>query len=87
MKTKIFKSILPAIAIVLAMGLSFAVESNRVVQTGYFDDPLIPGIQQESTDCNKNNPADLCKSASGFQLYDTADLDNIPNNELKRVNQ
>ncbi|OYX28896.1 MAG: hypothetical protein B7Z06_00240 [Flavobacteriales bacterium 32-35-8] len=87
MKTNIFKTILPAIAIVLAMGLSFAVESTRVVQTGYFDDPLIAGIQEELTDCQKDNPEDLCKTASGFQLYDTADLDNIPNNELKRVNQ
>tara|TARA_R110001583_G_scaffold192614_1_gene359335 strand:- start:49954 stop:50214 length:261 start_codon:yes stop_codon:yes gene_type:complete len=86
MKTNIFKTVLPAIAIVLAMGLSFAVESNRVVQTGYFDDPLVAGIQEEITDCNKNNPDDLCKSESGFQLYDSDELDAIPNNELRRVN-
>lgn len=86
MKTNIFKTVLPALAILLAMSLSFAVELKREVQTGYFDDPLVPGIQEEMTDCKKNNPNELCNSAEGFQLYDTADLNNIPNNQLKRLN-
>jgi Family of unknown function (DUF6520) len=87
MKTNIFKTVLPALAILLAMSLSFAVELERVNQTGYFDDPLEEGIQQEITDCEPNLNTEQCKSVAGFQLYASDELDAIPNNELRKVNQ
>lgn len=86
MKTKFFKSVMPFLVMILAIGLSFAMDANKVVQMGYYDDPLIEGIQSEVTDCQKNSQNAFCKSAEGFQLYDTEDLDAIPNNELRRMN-
>lgn len=47
MKTKFFKSVLPALAILLAISLSFATTANTAMnQVGYYDDPFIPGIQE-----------------------------------------
>jgi hypothetical protein len=46
MKSKILKFVLPAFAILLAVSLSFATVNNAPSQTGYYDDPFIPGIQQ-----------------------------------------
>ena len=86
MKTKVFKSVLPVLVMILAFGLSFAVNENRVVQVGYFDDPLVPGIQEEMTFCHINNQDELCKSVNGFQLYNTEQLGTIDDNELKRNN-
>lgn len=86
MKTKVFKTVLPFLVMILAIGLSFAVEANKVVQIGYFDDPLVPGIQEEMTYCHINNQDELCKSVNGFQLYNTKQLGAIEDNELKRNN-
>lgn len=82
MKTRIFKTILPAFAILLAISLSFAAEANRTTQIGYYDDPLIPGIQQVTTSCDPNATGSLC-DYEGFQLYDEMALET----PLKRVSQ
>ena len=74
MKSKIFKTMLPAFAILFAISLSFAVESNRVEQTGYYDDPFIPGVQSTSTNCIKNGNGNLCKVGI-YQLFETPALD------------
>jgi hypothetical protein len=85
MKTKVFKFILPAFAMLLAIGLSFATETNRSAQTGYYDDPFVPGVQSIITDCEKQPTGIHCATEEGYLLYDTPALDSAPNNELRRV--
>ena len=85
MKTKIFKIMLPALAMVLAIGLSFATEANRSAQTGYYDDPFVPGVQSIITDCEKRPDGVLCITEEGYQLFDTPALNSEPNNQLRRV--
>ncbi|WP_163514126.1 DUF6520 family protein [Gelidibacter japonicus] len=86
MKTKVLKSVLPIIAIVFAMGLAFATEAKSTSQTGYYDDPFIPGVQSVTTDCVKHPFGDLCKTQEGYQLYATPELGSIENNELRKNN-
>jgi len=86
MKTRILKTVLPMLAIVLAVGLAFATEANSSSQTGYYDDPFIPGVQSTITDCEKQPNGDLCKTPEGYQLYDTEELDAVQDNELRKVN-
>ncbi len=81
MKTNVFKFALPALAMLLAIGLSFATEANRTAPIGYYDDPFIPGIQQVSTACTPNANGNLC-THNGYQLYDEPALVT----PLKRVN-
>lgn len=85
MKTKIFKFMLPAFAMLLAIGLSFATEAKRTAQTGYYDDPFISGVQSVITDCEKQPSGELCITEEGYQLFDTPALNTVPNNELRRV--
>lgn len=40
MKTKVFKSVLPLLVMILAIGLSFATQSPTVDQLGYFQNSL-----------------------------------------------
>lgn len=86
MKSKFLKTILPAFAILLAVSLSFATVINAPSQTGYYDDPFIPGVQSTIADCEQQPTGALCKTPEQYQLYATADLDAIPNNELRKVN-
>ena len=44
MKSKNFKFVLPAFAILFAISLSFATEANSDNQTGYYNHPIL-GIQ------------------------------------------
>lgn len=74
MKSKILKFVLPAFAILLAVSLSFATVNNAPSQTGYYDDPFIPGVQSTSTNCTKMGTGDLCRVGI-YQLYDAVDLD------------
>ncbi|TMU50749.1 DUF6520 family protein [Flagellimonas algicola] len=50
MKTKILKFILPAFAIIMAVGLAFATDESNATQTGYYNHPIL-GVQSISTDC------------------------------------
>ena len=86
MKTNILKTVLPFFALLLAVGLSFAVEAKRVNQIGYFEDPVF-GLQSIETDCEKQENGNLCKTAEGYQLYATEQLDQVENNELRRDQQ
>ncbi|MBD0831508.1 hypothetical protein ICJ83_05115 [Aestuariibaculum sp. TT11] len=75
---------MPALAIMLAVGLSFATETLNSSVTGYYDDPAIPGVQSTTTDCMQQPSGVQCETPEGFPLYATPDLDNIPNNELRK---
>ncbi|GGK22032.1 hypothetical protein GCM10007962_15240 [Yeosuana aromativorans] len=74
MKTKVLKSVLPMLAIVLAIGLAFANEEKAGFDSDYYDDPLIPGVQEipGGTDCptTGENPCFY----NGFQVYDDVNL-------------
>ncbi|WP_299546954.1 DUF6520 family protein [Seonamhaeicola sp.] len=73
MKSKFLKMVIPAFAILLAIGISFATESINSSQIGYYDDPFEPGIEEVSTNCIKNGSGNLCKEGV-YQLYDTPAL-------------
>lgn len=73
MKSKILKFVLPAFAILLAVSLSFATVNNAPSQTGYYDDPFIPGVQSIATNCSKTATGALCREGI-YQVYDTVDL-------------
>lgn len=50
MKTTVFKLMLPALAILMAVGLAFATEGQNATQTGYYNHPIL-GVQAIQTDC------------------------------------
>lgn len=70
---KKLKFLLPLLAFVMAIGLAFAMEANRTAPTGYYDDPLIPGIQEVPTDCSPIGTKENC-FYNGYQLYDEPEL-------------
>ncbi|MBW8244722.1 hypothetical protein K1F50_18075 [Muricauda oceani] len=49
MKTSFLKIVLPAFAIVMAVGLAFATEDSNSSYVGYIATPF--GVQQIQTDC------------------------------------
>ncbi len=57
MKTKILKFVLPAFAILLAISLSFATETDSFSNTGYIEGPT--GAIPVQVDCN-NTTQDQC---------------------------
>ncbi|MCR8668237.1 DUF6520 family protein [Aestuariibaculum sp. M13] len=83
MKNSFLKIVLPALAIMLAVGLSFATETINSSTTGYYDDPAIPGVQEIQTDCTMQAGED-CLVDETFQVYATPALGTIPNNELHK---
>jgi len=50
MKKHLLKIVLPAFAIVMAVGLAFATEESNLPQTGYYNHPTF-GLQTIETDC------------------------------------
>ncbi|NYJ27825.1 DUF6520 family protein [Allomuricauda sp. ARW1Y1] len=50
MKKSFLKIVLPAFAIIMAVGLAFATEEDNSTQTGYYDHPIL-GVQPIQTDC------------------------------------
>lgn len=74
MKTNILKLVLPAFAILLAVGLAFATETDSSDQTAYYQDSS--GIHSITIgdDCVKNG-ANPCKF-NGHQLYAEMALSN-----------
>lgn len=46
MKTKVLKGLLPALVMVLAIGLSFATVSSEVNQQGYYWDPNAQEVKE-----------------------------------------
>jgi len=67
MKTRFLKLVLPAFAILLAVGLAFATESNTVSQVAYYQGPN--GVMQvtASSDCEPFGKIDC--TYFGNQLY------------------
>lgn len=76
MKSKFLKMFFPAFAIVLAITLSSATVANETFQTGYYDDPFIPGVQQVpgGTSCITTS-GDLCQY-NGYTVYQESALAN-----------
>ncbi|WP_306014156.1 MULTISPECIES: DUF6520 family protein [unclassified Allomuricauda] len=50
MKRSFLKIVLPAFAIIMAVGLAFATEEDNSTQTGYYEHPIL-GVQTVQTDC------------------------------------
>ncbi|MBJ7880976.1 DUF6520 family protein [Gelidibacter salicanalis] len=73
MKTKVFKSVLPIIAVVFAMGLAFATETTNS-SPAFYDDPAIPGVQRLTggTDCP--TVGQIPCMYQDFQLFADEDL-------------
>ena len=73
MKSKVFKFVLPAFAILFAISLSFAMEANSYNQTGYYNHPIL-GIQQVpgGVDCDSSTD-DACLYL-GQQVYGDIEL-------------
>ncbi|MEE1963961.1 DUF6520 family protein [Allomuricauda taeanensis] len=70
MKTKIFKIVLPAFAIVMAVSLAFATEESNLPYTGYIDS--LSGPVQIQTDC-PNTGTVFCYE-SGQQVFNDIEL-------------
>ena len=73
MKTKFFKLLLPAFAILMAVGLAFATEESPVVQQGYYFHP-INGWQSTMVDGNCLIGSQLPCTEDGYQLYEAPSL-------------
>jgi hypothetical protein len=67
MKTRFLKLVLPAFAILLAVGLAFATESNTASQVAYYQTPS--GVMQVTIgeECEPN--AEISCTYFGNQLY------------------
>lgn len=81
MKTKVFKSVMPVFAMLLAMGMAFATDTDREVRTGYYQDPFL-GVQSITIgdECKVQSGVD-CKF-NGHQLYAEMTL----SNPLRKLN-
>ncbi|WP_298535860.1 DUF6520 family protein [uncultured Algibacter sp.] len=71
MKSKVFKFILPAFALLLAVSFAFATEESNASQTGYYNHPIL-GVQQISTDCQAQGAVN-CMEGS-YQVFADEDL-------------
>ena len=67
MKKHLLKIILPAFAILLAVGLAFATEDRNIPQTGYYNHPTF-GLQTIETDCLESGD-DPCLVDDQYQVY------------------
>ncbi|MEQ5789754.1 hypothetical protein J4E06_01745 [Muricauda sp. NFXS6] len=70
MKTSFLKIVLPAFAIVMAVGLAFATEESNSSYIGYIGTPS--GVQQIQTDC-PNSGENLCFEGI-YQVYNNPEL-------------
>ncbi|MBU2902956.1 DUF6520 family protein [Maribacter dokdonensis] len=72
MKTKVFKFMFPAVAIVMAVGLAFAAGDLPVFKTAYYQGPN--GIMTTSVgdDCVRDGA--ISCTYDGFQLYEDPGL-------------
>lgn len=76
MKTKFFKLLLPAFAILMAVGLAFATEESPVVQQGYY---FLPGVgwQTVMVEENCSDEGTVPCEINGNQLYSQPDFASI----------
>lgn len=75
MKTKVFKSILPAFALLLAVGVAFAAtESNSFTTDGYYDHPIAgPTAVPGGVNCQTSGQSDC--TYQGLQVYAEIELE------------
>lgn len=52
MKRSFLNIVLPAFAIIMAVGLAFATEEDNSTRTGYYEHPIL-GVQPIQTDCEE----------------------------------
>lgn len=71
MKTKVFKFILPAFALLLAVSFAFATEESNATTTGYYLHPIL-GVQPISTDCPETG-IDVCMEGP-YQVFKDQNL-------------
>lgn len=71
MKIRIFKSVLPLFAFILAIGLAFATEAP-VAQTGYYFDPSTGQIESVLVECNSTS--NIRCEFNGQQVYAEPEL-------------
>lgn len=70
MKKHLLKIVLPAFAILLAVGLAFATEESNLMYPGYADTP--DGPEPVETDCDGSSE-NQCK-VGAFDVYEDIDL-------------
>jgi len=70
MKKHLLKIVLPAFAILMAVGLAFATEESNLPYTGYINTPS--GVQQIQTDC-PDTGKNLCFEGI-YQVYNDSEL-------------
>lgn len=69
MKTKMFKTVLPAFAIILAVGLSFATEAtSSTSQIAYYNHPVL-GLQSTMVGDECDADGKIACEFNGYQLY------------------
>ena len=68
MKTKFLKFILPAFAIVMAIGLAFATEAETVYQDAYYNHPAL-GWQLTMAEAGCGESGTIPCKFNGNQLY------------------
>lgn len=82
MKAKFFKLLLPAFAILMAVGLAFATENENVVQEAYY---FLPGVgwQTVMVEENCSDEGTVPCEINGNQLYSQPDFGSIA---LRKIN-
>tara|TARA_R110000868_G_scaffold94642_1_gene261000 strand:+ start:1228 stop:1473 length:246 start_codon:yes stop_codon:yes gene_type:complete len=68
MKTKVFKIMLPALAVVMAVGLAFATETNTIAQEGYYNHPAL-GWQSVMVEDGCGASGAIPCTFNDYQLY------------------
>ena len=70
MKRSFLKIVLPAFAIIMAVGLAFATEEDNSTETGYYNHPIL-GVQAIQTDCPETGQV-LCMEGQWQVFKDPA---------------
>jgi len=82
MKTKVFKSVMPFLVMIMAIGLSFAMETETSTTMGFYEDPLL-GVQSVPIGIECQNQAGFNCEFDGYQLYAEREL----RTSLHKINQ
>jgi hypothetical protein len=73
MKTKIFKFVLPAFAVLMAIGFAFATEAKIMFQQAYYQHPVL-GWQPATADSGCGASGAIACEFNGYQLYSQPSL-------------
>ncbi|WP_375587492.1 DUF6520 family protein [Flagellimonas aurea] len=77
MKSKFLKLVLPAFAILMAVGLAFATEDRPVPKIGYYEHPTL-GWQEVTVDDNCGESGSIACTAFDQQVYSEPDDESTP---------